>query len=125
MRAVRWLKRGVPLHFSPDMDLGARESVFAPFFGVQAATVASMVRIARLTGAVIVPLVTRLTPAGYQASFYPAWTHSADDQQETLEAGVRRMNAFIEDRILEMPEQYLWTHRRFKTRPLGQGSVYG
>jgi Kdo2-lipid IVA lauroyltransferase/acyltransferase len=122
--AIRWLKRGVAFHFSPDMDLGRRESVFVPFFGVEAATVTSMVRIARLTGAVVVPLVTRLTSDGYEATFYPGWTHPNDDQQETIEAGARRMNAFIEARILEAPEQYLWTHRRFKTRPPGVPSVY-
>lgn len=122
--AIRWLKKGVAFHFSPDMDLGRRESMFVDFFNVPAATVASMVRIARISGAVVVPLVTRMTAGGYEARFYPAWHHPLDDATESLEAGVRRMNAFIEDRIRELPEQYLWTHRRFKTRPPGQPDVY-
>jgi Kdo2-lipid IVA lauroyltransferase/acyltransferase len=122
--AARWLKRGLPFYFLPDMDLGRRDAVFVPFFGVPAATVTSVVRLSRMMNAVVVPLVTRMTKDGYEARFYPGWRHSNDDQVETVEQGVRRMNAFIEARILEMPEQYLWTHRRFKTRPRGEPSLY-
>jgi KDO2-lipid IV(A) lauroyltransferase len=75
--------------------------------------------------AVVVPLVTRMTDEGYEARFYPGWTHASDGGEESLVEGVTRMNRFIEQRILEMPEQYLWTHRRFKTRPPGEPSVYG
>ena len=124
-RAVRWLKRGVPFHYSPDMDLGGRESIFVPFFGVPTATITALVRMARATDAVVVPLVTRMTAQGYVATFYPGWTHPDDDALETVEQGVIRMNQFIEQRILEMPAQYLWTHRRFKTRPPGTPSIYG
>jgi KDO2-lipid IV(A) lauroyltransferase len=122
---ARWLKRGVPLYFLPDMDLGARDAVFAPFFGEPAATVTSVVRLSRMLGATVVPLVTRMTDGGYEARFYPGWQHPNDDQQETLEQAATKMNQFIEQRIAEMPEQYLWTHRRFKTRPPGMASVYG
>jgi len=122
--AVRWMKRGLPLYFLPDMDFGARDAVFVPFFGQPAATVTSVVRLSRLLNAAVVPLVTRITNDGYEARFYPGWTHPRDDEQETIEAGVRRMNEFIEDRIREAPEQYLWTHRRFKTRPPGMPSLY-
>jgi Kdo2-lipid IVA lauroyltransferase/acyltransferase len=124
MPAVRWLKRGVAFHFSPDMDLGQRESIFVPFFGRQAATVPSLVRMARLTGAAVVPLVTRMTSEGYESRFYPAWFHPNNDQEETLAEGVTKMNLFLEARIREMPAQYLWTHRRFKTRPPGEPSLY-
>jgi Kdo2-lipid IVA lauroyltransferase/acyltransferase len=122
---VRCLKRGVPLYFLPDMDLGARDAVFAPFFGEPAATVTSVVRLSRMLGAAVVPLVTRMTNDGYEARFYPGWQHPNDDAQETLEQAAAKMNRFIEQRILEMPEQYLWTHRRFKTRPAGAAPVYG
>jgi Kdo2-lipid IVA lauroyltransferase/acyltransferase len=124
-RAVRWLKRGVPFHYSPDMDLGRRESIFVPFFGVPTATITALVRMARATNAAVVPLVTRMTKEGYVATFYPGWTHSNDDSIETIEQGVVRMNQFIEQRVLEMPAQYLWTHRRFKTRPPGAPPIYG
>jgi len=122
---ARTLKRGIPIYFLPDLDLGRRDAVFAPFFGEPAATVTSVVRLSRAFGAQVVPLVTRMTDHGYEARFYPGWTHPDDDAQETITQGVTRMNRFIEERILESPEQYLWTHRRFKTRPDHAAPVYG
>ena len=119
--AVRWLRDGGAFYFLPDMDLGARDALFVPFFGVDAATVTSVARLAKLTGAAVVPLVTRLTDDGYVARFYPAWDGYPG---EDLEAATRMLNAFIEERVREMPEQYLWTHRRFKTRPPGEPSPY-
>lgn len=119
--ALRLIRQGVPFYFLPDMDLGPRDAVFVPFFGVPAATVTSLARLAKATGAVVIPLVTRMTDTGYVAQLYPAWE---DYPGEDLEAATRRMNAFIEERVLEMPEQYLWTHKRFKTRPPGEPGVY-
>ena len=119
--AVRWLRDGGAFYFLPDMDLGGRDALFVPFFGVPAATVTSAARLAKLTGAVVVPLVTRLTDSGYIACFHPAWHDYPGDDPE---AATRHMNAFIEACVLEMPEQYLWTHRRFKTRPAGEPSPY-
>jgi KDO2-lipid IV(A) lauroyltransferase len=119
--AVRWLRDGGAFYFLPDMDLGGRDALFVPFFGVPAATVTSAARLAKLTGAVVVPLVTRLTDSGYVACFHPAWHDYPGDD---LEMATRHMNAFIEACVLEMPEQYLWTHRRFKTRPAGEPSPY-
>lgn len=122
---VKWLKRGLPLYFLPDMDFGPRDAVFAPFFGVPTATVTSVVRLSRALDAVVVPLVTEMTSGGYVARFYPGWRHPDDDTVETIAQGVEKMNRFIEARILEHPEQYLWTHRRFKSRPPGAAPVYG
>jgi KDO2-lipid IV(A) lauroyltransferase len=119
--AVRWLRDGGAFYFLPDMDLGARDALFVPFFGVSAATVTSVARLARLTGAVVVPLVTRMTDRGYVGVFHPGWT---DYPVDDLDAATRQMNVFIEARVLDMPEQYLWTHRRFKTRPPGEASPY-
>jgi KDO2-lipid IV(A) lauroyltransferase len=120
---LRALEGGQVLQLSPDMDLGTRDSVFAPFFGVPAATVTALSRMARLTRARIVPLVIRQLPwpRGYVARFYPAWE---DYPGATVEEDTQRMNAFIEARVREIPEQYLWTHRRFKTRPAGEPGVY-
>ena len=100
------------------MDFGARDSVFVPFFGVPAATITGLSRIARLARAVVVPIVTRQLPGGqgYVVEFYPAWS---DFPTDDVEADARRMNAFIEERVREMPEQYHWLHKRFKTRPPG------
>lgn len=119
--AVKVLREAVPFYFLPDMDLGPRDAVFVPFFGVSAATVTSVARLARITGAAVVPLVTRMTDDGYVARFYPAWEGFPGDD---LVGATRRMNAFIEARVLEMPEQYLWSHKRFKTRPPGEPSPY-
>jgi KDO2-lipid IV(A) lauroyltransferase len=120
---LRALQGGQALQLSPDMDLGAKDAVFVPFFGVQAATVTVLSRMARLLKVRIVPLVVRQLPGGrgYVARFYPAWE---DYPGASVEDDTHRMNAFLEARIREMPEQYLWTHRRFKTRPPGERSVY-
>ncbi len=120
---VKALRRGLPFYYLPDMDFGSRDSIFVPFFGVPAATITGLSRIARLAGAIVVPSVTRQLPgaAGYALTFYPAWR---DFPSNDVERDTRRMNAFIEERVLEMPEQYFWLHKRFKTRPPGEARFY-
>lgn len=120
---VKALRRGLPFYYLPDMDYGSRDSIFVPFFGVPAATITGLSRIARLAGAVVVPAVTRQLPGtgGYVLSLYPAWR---DFPSDDVERDTRRMNAFIEERVLEMPEQYFWLHKRFKTRPPGEARFY-
>jgi KDO2-lipid IV(A) lauroyltransferase len=120
---LRGLKDGLGLQLSPDLDLGPRDALFVPFFGVQAATVTALSRLARLANAVIVPVVVRQLPGGegYVLRMYPAWENYPG---ESVEADTRHMNAFIEQRILEMPEQYYWVHKRFKTRPEGEPRIY-
>jgi len=120
---VRAMRKGLPFYYLPDMDFGERDSIFVPFFGVQAATITGLSRLAKLAGAVVVPVVTRQLPGagGYVLTFYPAWQGfpGADVAEDT-----RRMNAFIEERVREMPEQYYWLHKRFKTRPPGEAKFY-
>ena len=120
---LRGFKDGLGLQLSPDLDLGPRDAVFVPFFGVQAATVTALSRLARLADAVIVPVVVRQLPGGkgYVLRMYPAWESYPG---ESVEADTRHMNAFIEQRVLEMPEQYYWVHKRFKTRPEGEPRIY-
>ncbi len=118
---IRVVKSGKPFYFLPDMDFGARDAIFSPFFGVPAATITTLPRLAKLTGAAVVPVVTRQVGDGYVVRCYPAWK---DYPTGDLAADVRRMNAFIEERVLEMPEQYFWAHKRFKTRPPGEPSPY-
>lgn len=120
---VRAIREGLPFYYLPDMDFGPRDSVFVPFFGVPAATITGLSRVARLAGAVVVPVVTRQLPGGegYVLQFYPPWD---DFPTDDAEADARRMNAFIEERVREMPEQYHWLHKRFKTRPPGLDRVY-
>ncbi|MFT4193488.1 lysophospholipid acyltransferase family protein [Ottowia sp.] len=118
---VRSLREGRALYLLPDMDFGPEDSIFVPFFGVPAATVPSLARFARLGQARVVPVVTRLTPGGYEVQAHPAWQHFPSDN---LEADTRRMNQRLEGFIREMPEQYYWVHKRFKTRPPGEPPVY-
>ncbi|HUW76538.1 MAG TPA: lipid A biosynthesis acyltransferase [Gallionella sp.] len=116
---LKGMRAGMPFVYPPDQDQGIKDGAFIPFFGVPAATMTSVPRIAQMAGAKVVPSITRLLPggAGYVLTFYPAWENypSGDDIADT-----RRMNEFIEQRILEMPEQYFWLHKRFKTRPPGE-----
>lgn len=120
---LRALKDRLPFYYLPDQDQGRQNAVFVPFFGVPAATLSALPRLARLTDAQIVPVVTRQLPwgRGYAVRFYPPWENYPGGD---LEADVARMNAFIEARVREMPPQYLWLHRRFKTRPAGEASLY-
>ncbi len=116
---LKGMRAGMPFIYPPDQDQGVKDGAFIPFFGVPTATMTSVPRIAQMTGAKVVPSITRLLPgaAGYVLTFYPAWENypSGNDIADT-----RRMNEFIEQRVLEMPEQYFWLHKRFKTRPPGE-----
>ncbi len=118
---VAAMRAGHPLYLLPDMDHGMTESLWAPFFGVPAATLTSLPRFARLGRAAVVPVVAHLTPSGYRVEVKPAWTGYPS---EDLQADVCRMNRELEHLIAEAPEQYFWVHKRFKTRPQGQGSFY-
>jgi Kdo2-lipid IVA lauroyltransferase/acyltransferase len=119
--ALKRIKQNIPFYFCPDMDLGAKDAVFVDFFGVPAATVTTLHRLASMTGARVLPCITLLTPTGYVVRFEQPW----EDFPSTDEcADTRRMNAFIEQVVLQQPEQYLWSHRRFKTRPPGAPALY-
>ena len=118
---IRVIRSGKPFYFLPDMDFGRRDAIFSPFFGVPTATITTLPRLAKLADAAVIPVVTRQVGDGYVVRFYPEWK---DYPTGDLEADVRRMNAFIEERVLEMPEQYFWAHKRFKTRPEGEPSPY-
>jgi KDO2-lipid IV(A) lauroyltransferase len=120
-RAVRELKSGRPFYYMPDLDFGPRDAVFVPFFGIAAATVTSVSRLARLTGAKVVPCIVSMTPTGYTATLHPAWDNYPGP---SLEEDTRRMNAFIEAEARRIPAQYHWMHKRFKTRPPGEPSIY-
>jgi KDO2-lipid IV(A) lauroyltransferase len=120
---LKGMREGMPFIYPPDQDQGIKDGAFIPFFGVPAATMTSVPRIAQMTGAKVLPCITRLLPgaAGYLLTFYPAWENypTGDDIADT-----RLMNEFIEQRVLEMPEQYFWLHKRFKTRPEGEERFY-
>ena len=118
---VTALRHGEKLHLSPDMDLGPEDSVFVDFMGVPAATVTSLPRFAKLGRAQVVPMLTRMTPQGYTIDVLPAW---ADFPSGDLRLDTERMNARLAEWVARQPSQYYWVHKRFKTRPEGQPSLY-
>ena len=119
---VSGLRQGDKLYLLPDMDFGRNESVFVPFYGVQAATVPSLSRFARLGRARVMTVATRMTAQGYRLELGPVW---ADFPSEDAEADTARMNRELQALIDTMPEQYYWVHKRFKTRPEGEPGFYG
>ena len=122
---VSGLKSGQPLYLLPDMNFGPEESIFVPFYGVLAATVPSLPRFARLAGAQVLPVVTRLTPTGYQIEVLPAWeNYPSGETSADVAADTARMNRELERYIARMTAQYYWVHKRFKTRPPGQPPIY-
>lgn len=119
---IKNLRKGNTVWYAPDQDYGPTHSVFAPFFGVPAATVVATSRIAKLSGCDVVPFFCYREPNGhYRIEIQPALDNypSGDDV-----ADATRINAILEAAIRKAPEQYLWVHRRFKTRPEGEPSVY-
>lgn len=120
---VKAMRERLPFYYLPDQDLATKDGVFVPFFGVQAATLTTVSRLAAMTNAKVVPCISRVLPGGqgYEVRFYPAWDNYPTDD---IVADTRRVNAFIEDRVREMPEQYFWLHKRFKTRPEGEERFY-
>jgi KDO2-lipid IV(A) lauroyltransferase len=118
---VAALRQNELLYLLPDMNFGANESIFVPFFGEQAATVPSLSRFAKLGRARVVPVITRMTEAGYEVVVHPAWN---DFPTEDAEADTAAMNQRLEGFINAMPAQYFWVHKRFKTRPPGAPELY-
>jgi len=120
-RIVKALKDGYPFYYLPDMDFGRKESIFVPFFGIQTATIPALSRLVRLTGARVVPCITRQVPDGYEVELMPPWENYPG---ASVEADTEFINQFIESQVLRMPEQYFWLHKRFKTRPPGEQRFY-
>ncbi|WP_144111218.1 lipid A biosynthesis lauroyl acyltransferase [Paraburkholderia sp. BCC1886] len=120
---LRWLRDRKPVMLGADMDYGARNSTFVPFFGIPTCTLTAVGRLAQVGHAQVVPFIGEVLPhyKGYRLKVFKPWANypSGDD-----DADARRMNAFLEEQIPLIPEQYYWVHKRFKTRPPGVPSVY-
>jgi Kdo2-lipid IVA lauroyltransferase/acyltransferase len=122
-QVLRLLRGGASVMLAADMDHGLENSVFVPFFGIPACTLTSVSRLARLSGARVVPFVTEVLPSykGYRMTiFEPLGDFPSQDDK----ADARTMNAFLEKEVERIPDQYYWVHRRFKHRPAGGPSVY-
>lgn len=120
---VKALKKGMSFYYLPDQDLAIKDALFIPFFGVPAATLNTVSRLAGITGAKVVPCTTYMLPhgQGYELQFHPVWKGYPTGDWV---ADTRRVNEFIEQRVLEAPDQYFWLHKRFKTRPEGEELFY-
>jgi KDO2-lipid IV(A) lauroyltransferase len=120
---IREIRQGTGFFNLPDMDFGARDAAFVPFFGVPAATLLAPSRMARALDMVVQPVLAEMLPGGrgYRVHFMPPWDDFPSDDPL---ADTARMNRWIEQEIRRNPAQYLWVHKRFKTRPPGEPSVY-
>jgi KDO2-lipid IV(A) lauroyltransferase len=120
---IREIRQGTAFFNLPDMDFGERDAAFVPFFGVPAATLLAPSRMARALDMVVQPVVAHMLPggAGYRVRFLEPWSDFPTDDPV---ADTARMNRWIEEEIRRDPAQYLWVHKRFKTRPVGEAPLY-
>lgn len=120
---VRAIQRKHATWYASDQDFGMKQSVFAPFMGVKTATLTTPARLSRMSGARVVPYFPRRLDddSGYELTILPALDDfpSGDDI-----ADATRINALITEHVHRAPDQYLWAHRRFKTRPEGEPALY-
>ncbi len=120
---LKLLRAGRAIWYAPDQDYGAKQSVFVPLFGIQAATVTATSKFARLGRAQVVALhpAASADGSGYRLVIHPPLE---DFPGESDEADCLRINQWVEKAVTECPEQYLWAHRRFKSRPPGEPKLY-
>lgn len=120
---IREIQTGNFIFIAPDIDLGPRDSIFVPFFGIQTNTITSVSRLARLSGAEVCLMTTTLNQdrKGYVCHISkPLPNFPSDD----VEKDTARLNQYIEELVRERPAEYYWIHKRFKHRPPGQASLY-
>jgi len=118
---IKAINNSLPIWYAPDQDLGKNNSVFAPFFGIQTATTAATARLAKNNNTRVIPYTFIRTKKGYSMTFdKPLSNYPSSDPIE--DAAV--VNKILEKQISKSPEQYLWIHRRFKTRPNDEKNFY-
>ena len=120
---IRGLKKGYAAWYAPDHDFGSKDTVFVPFFGMAASALTAPARIAEISGAPVVPYFIRRKPLGrgYKLTILPPLE---DFPVGDAHRDARAVNEVLEGMIMLNPEQYLWSHRRYKNRPAGQPPVY-
>lgn len=121
---IRHLRKGIPVYYLPDMDFGRKGSEFIPFFNVPAATLLSAAHISHAWDAAVVPIISRLDieTGDYHVHIGPPIS-DFPGKDDAIQA-TTRLNQLIEQAVAPDPAQYYWVHRRFKTRPQGEPSVY-
>lgn len=120
--AVKHVKAGGLLWYAPDQDMRGKDTVFAPFFGVPASTITATFQLARLTGAAVIPFFHHRD--GHGGYVLRVGEPLADIAGESDAAHTARVNGLIEQMVREAPDEYLWIHKRFKTRPEGEPGLY-
>ena len=120
---IRGLRKGYAAWYAPDHDFGSKDTVFVPFFGVQATALTAPARIAEISSAPVVPYFIRRKPRGrgYKLTILPPLE---DFPTGDAHRDARAVNELLERMILQNPQQYLWSHRRYKNRPEGQAPIY-
>jgi KDO2-lipid IV(A) lauroyltransferase len=120
---LKLLRKGRAIWYAPDQDYGIKQSIFVPLFGIPAATVTATSKFARLGKARVIPFTQKRLEdgSGYRLVVHPPLEGFPG---ETEEADCLRINQWVEGVLRECPEQYLWAHRRFKSRPEGEPRLY-
>jgi KDO2-lipid IV(A) lauroyltransferase len=121
-RTVKYMRAGGTVWYAPDQDMRGKDSVFVPFFGVSAATITATHHLARLSGAAVIPFFHQRKPDGGYVLRLEA--PLADFPGDDVTIDTARVNACVERMVRDAPAQYLWIHKRFKTRPVGEAPVY-
>ncbi len=119
-KIIKTLKNKMPIWYAPDQDLRSSGAVFAPFFNIQTNTITATAKLAKISQAVLISYDYIRTDEGYELDFklIPNFPVGNDVEDATT------INQVIENKVKQAPEQYLWTHRRFKRRPDGEASFY-
>ena len=120
---VKGLKKGYAAWYAPDQDFGSKETVFVPFFGVDATALTAPARFAKISGAPVIPYFIKRKAGGkgYTLTILPAVENFPTDNAE---ADALTVNKIIENLIMQNPDQYLWVHKRYKNRPEGEAPIY-
>jgi len=118
---MKAISNSLPIWYAPDQDLGKNNSIFAPLFGIQTATASATSRLAKYNNTRVIPYSFIRVKDGYEMSFdKPLKNYPSGDANKDA----TKTNQILEKQILKNPEQYLWIHRRFKTRPEGEENFY-
>lgn len=116
-------RRNIPVIYIPDRNFGTRHSIFVPFFGIQTATTSATSRLAGIENTPVIPITQQRLPGnqGYRIVISRALE---DFPSDDFEKDTIRLNRIIEEQVRQQPAEYLWIHRRFKTRPRGEAPIY-
>ena len=120
-RLIRKIRSGLPFYYLPDQNAGEKHGIFVPFFGIQASTFPTLGKMALAGHAVVIPFLNKITWRGIESTLGPPLENFPVGDQFDDTA---RMNLEVEKLVRKAPEDYLWSHKRFKRRPEGEPDFY-